>query len=262
MPTRDHAPLGAPSWVDLMTSDVDRSRTFYSQLLGWEAAEPNAELGGYVNFSRGGVRAAGCMASQQPGMPDAWSVHLATDDAAKTVAAAEANGGTVIVPAMPVADLGTMAMVADPGGAAVGMWQPGTHTGFGAVGETGFPSWFELSTRDLPGAVAFYREVFRWDTHVVSDTPEFRYTVLVRDGEWLAGIVDASAMLPAGVPAHWSVYFGVDDTDAALARTVELGGAIVRPAEDSPYGRLGEATDATGAGFKLVAPNESMPARS
>ena len=74
---------------------------------------------------------------------------------------------------------------------------------------------------------------------VASDTPEFRYTTLGEGDEQLAGIMDASAFLPEGVPAHWSVYFGVDDADAALAKIVDLGGSIVMAAEDTPYGRSG-----------------------
>ncbi|TMK52071.1 MAG: VOC family protein, partial [Actinobacteria bacterium] len=89
----------------------------------------------------------------------------------------------------------------------------------------------------------------------------FRYTTLGEGESQLAGIMDASAFLPEGVPAHWSIYFGVEDADAALAKITELGGSIVRPAEDTPYGRLATATDPTGAQFKLVAPNEAMPAR-
>ena len=68
----------------------------------------------------------------------------------------------------------------------------------------------------------------------------------------LAGIMDASSMLPEGVPSHWSVYFRVEDTDATLAAVSKLGGATVMPAEDTPYGRLAVATDATGTQFKLV----------
>lgn len=70
-----------------------------------------------------------------------------------------------------------------------------------------------------------------------------------------AGIMDAANFLPEGVPAHWSIYFGVADTDAALTTVVELGGSIVMPAEDSPFGRLAQVADPTGAGFKLVAPS-------
>lgn len=259
MPTRETAPIGAPCWVDLMTSDTGRSQAFYCQLFGWTAEEPAEEFGGYVNFSKDGVLVAGCMASQ-PGMPDIWSVYLATDDARKTLDAATANGGQVVVSAMDVGDLGTMGFVTDAGGAGIGIWQPGLHQGFGVFGESGTPSWFELHTRDYQAAVGFYRTVFRWDTHVVSDTPEFRYTTLRHGEGWLAGIMDASGFLPDGVPAHWSVYFGVDDTDAALAKIVDLGGSILRVAEDTPYGRLAAAADPTGAQFKLVAPNAAMPA--
>ncbi len=89
------------------------------------------------------------------------------------------------------------------------------------------------------------------------------YLRVLRHGEdWLAGIMDASGFLPDGVPAHWSVYFGVDDTDAALAKIVDLGGSILMAAQDTPYGRLATAADPTGAQFKLVAPNEDMPASS
>ena len=154
---------------------------------------------------------------------------------------------------MDVADLGTMAVLGDAGGAAIGVWQPGTHQGFGLVGEPGTPTWFELHTRDYAAAVTFYRDVFGWDTEVASDTPEFRYTTLGHGDGAMAGIMDASGFLPAGVPAHWSVYFGVADTDAALAKIVELGGRVVMAAEDTPYGRLATAADPTGATFKLVA---------
>jgi predicted enzyme related to lactoylglutathione lyase len=245
-----------------MTSDTARARDFYGQLFGWAAEEPNEEFGGYFNFTKNGVRIAGCMA-QQPGseMPDVWSIYLATDDARKTVDAASASGGQVIVSAVDVGDLGTMAVVTDPGGAAIGMWQPGVHKGFGVFGEAGTPSWFELHTRDYEAAVAFYRDVFRWDTDVAGDTPEFRYTTLKHGDGWLAGIMDASAFLPEGVPNHWSVYFGVDDADTTLAQIAKLGGSTVTPAEDTPYGRLAAATDPTGAQFKLVAPNDQMPAK-
>jgi predicted enzyme related to lactoylglutathione lyase len=261
MPARDRAPIGAPCWVDLMTSDTARSRTFYGLLFGWIAEEPNEAFGGYFNYTKDGVRIAGCMASM-PDAPvtDAWSVYLASDDARKTVDVAVANGGQAVVPAMDIADLGTMAVLSDPGGAAIGIWQPGLFPGFGIFGESGAPSWFELYTRDYDAAVDFYRDVFRWETHVISDTLEFRYTTLRHGEQWLAGIMDASGLPPDGAPDRWSVYFGVDDTDAALAKTVDLGGSIVSEAADTPYGRLATAEDATGAQFKLVAPNESMPA--
>jgi predicted enzyme related to lactoylglutathione lyase len=254
MPTRDTAPIGAPCWVDVMTSDAERSKAFYGQLFGWTAEEPRAEFGGYFNYSKDGILVAGCMTSE-PESPvrDIWSIYLASDDTRKTIETATANGGQVVAPAMDVGDLGTMAVLVDTGGAAIGVWQPGLHKGFGVLAEPGTPAWFELFTRDYESSVGFYRNVFRWDAHVVSDSPEFRYTTLGEGEGQMAGIMDASGFLPDGVPAHWSVYFAVEDTDAALATIIQLGGSIVAAAEDTPYGRVATASDPNGSQFKLVA---------
>ena len=67
--------------------------------------------------------------------------------------------------------------------------------------------------------------------------------------------MDAKAFLPEGEPAHWSVYWEVDDVDTAVSKVRALGGSVVREAEDTPYGRLATATDPAGAQFKLRTPN-------
>jgi hypothetical protein len=237
-----------------MTSDPDRSRAFYGELFGWTSEQGGEEYGGYINFFKDGLQVAGCMGKtpEMGDVPDAWSVYLSVEDADATAAAVTANGGEVMMPPMDVLTLGRMAVFADAGGAAIGAWQPKDFKSFELVFETGTPGWFELHTRDYEKTVEFYRQVFSWDTHVVGDTDEFRYTTLGTDDHQEAGIMDASAFLPDGVPAHWSIYFKVDDTDAALARVGELGGTTVMPAEDTPYGRLATAVDPTGALFKLV----------
>jgi predicted enzyme related to lactoylglutathione lyase len=254
MPRREHAPIGHPTWIDLFSSDTAASLTFYGELFGWSATDPSAEHGGYVNFLKDGEPIAGMMGNDgSSGQPDTWSLHLAVEDAAKTIEAAEANGATVIVPAMPVGDLGWMSVDADPGGAAIGGWQPGAHEGFLQLAEPNTPGWFELHTREYDKSVAFYREVFGWDAQTMSDTADFRYTTLGKDEAAAAGIMDASAFLAEGAPAAWSVYFSCADTDATLARAVELGGTVLEPAQDTPYGRLAHVADPTGARFKLTA---------
>ena len=258
MPTRDHAPVGAPCWADLWTSDVEGSRRFYGDLFGWEAQEPSAEFGGYFMFTRDGVPVAGGMGDMGDMKADnSWKIYLSTDDLAKALEVAAAHGAQILSPAMAVADLGTQAVFTDPTGAALGAWQPGTFPGFTVLGEPGAPSWFELFTRDHATAVSFYRSVFHWETDVVGDTDEFRYATM-RDprgeGE-LAGIMDAGAFLPEGVPAHWSIYWQVDDVDAAVARVTGLGGAVVADAQDTPYGRLTTVTDPAGDQLKLRTPN-------
>ena len=132
MPKRDAAPLGAPCWIDLMTSDPDRSRAFYDELFGWTSEDAGEEFGHYINFTKDGVRVAGAMGNDPSSpAPDGWSVYLATADAQATAEAAAANGGTVVVPPMPIGELGTMLVLIDPSGASIGAWQPGEHTGFG-----------------------------------------------------------------------------------------------------------------------------------
>jgi predicted enzyme related to lactoylglutathione lyase len=258
MPTRDSAPLGSPCWADLWTSDVEGSRRFYGELFGWEAQEPSPEFGGYFMFTREGVPTAGAMGAMgEMKANDTWKIYLDTDDLAKTLEAAATEGAEIISPAMPVADLGIQAVLNDPTGAQHGAWQAGTFPGFTVLNEHGAPSWFELLTRDHATAVAFYRSVYQWETDTVGDTDEFRYTTMRHpDGEGeLAGIGDATAFLPEGVAAHWSIYWEVGDADATVARVKALGGAIVLDASDTPYGRLATVTDPAGAQFKLRTPN-------
>ncbi len=258
MPQRDTTTPGAPCWVQLTSSDVTRSRDFYSRLFGWVAEEPSQEFGGYFTFTRTGDAIAGGMGAIAGEAPsDTWSVYLSTDDAGKTTELAAEHGGQVLVPPMTVGNLGTMAFYVDPGGAAIGAWQSEQFAGQGVIGESGTPSWFELHTTRYEPSLAFYRDVFGWDPQPVSDDPSFRYTVLRNDVDMLAGVMDATDYWPEGEASRWAVYVKVDDTDAALARAVELGGTVVDAAEDTPYGRLATATDPTGATFKLLGTNLS-----
>ena len=252
-------PAGAPCWIDLLTSDADRARAFYTALFGWEAGEGSPEFGGYFMFLKDGAPVAGGMPTP-PGVeaPDQWGIYLNVEDARKTVEVALTRGATRRAEPTDVADLGTSAVIADPGGAQIGLWQTNTFPGIAvSAQQPGAPAWFELFTRDYDTAVAFYKDVLGWDAHTMSDTPQFRYTTLGEGDDARAGIMDASGMVPEGVPGQWSVYIRTDDADATLARVTELGGSVVRPAEDTPYGRLAEAADPTGAQFKLMGPNVS-----
>jgi predicted enzyme related to lactoylglutathione lyase len=219
-------------------------------------------------FFSGDDPVAGCMPAAddpagqdgEPAGADAWSVYLATDDVEKTVATAGAEGGSVALPPMPVGDVGTMAYVVDPSGAVVGAWQPGTFFGFPTYAETGKPAWWELHTRDYAAVLPFYRSVFGWETQSMGDTDEFRYSVLQVGDLQAAGVMDASSFLEPGESSHWSVYIAVDDADAVQTRATELGGSVVSAAQDTPYGRLAEVADPTGARIRLLGPNREQAA--
>lgn len=183
--------------------------------------------------------------------PDRWTIYFYTADINVTASALTAAGGSIGIEPMEVRSKGFMSMATDPSGAAFGLWQPLEHRGFEVVGEAGTPVWHQLTTRDYRAAVEFYREVFGWRTEPVSDTNEFRYTTAWFGDQQLLGVMDGAKVLPEGVPSQWTTFFGAEDVDKTLQVISDNGGAVVRPAEDTPYGRLAAAADPTGAGFNL-----------
>jgi uncharacterized protein len=254
MPTPDITP-GAPCWIDLMTSNTETARQFYGELFGWDFQTGDQEkYGGYITANKNGKLVAGIMQKQedQAAMPDMWSTYLRTDDAAATAAAVAANGGQVYMEPMDVPEQGHMAFFGDPSGAAVGVWQPREMRGYEVVAEPGTPAWHELHTKDYATAVKFYQDVFGWNTDVMSDTPEFRYTTLGAGRDAKAGIYDAAADLPAEVPSNWLVYFAVGDADTSIETAVSLGATLVDGPDDTPFGRLATLADPTGARFRIV----------
>jgi predicted enzyme related to lactoylglutathione lyase len=251
---------GTPCWVDLLSSDTDKARQFYGDVLGWTAEEAGADFGGYITFYSDGHRVAGMMANQaENGIPDVWNTYLSTDDIDATVTAAEKAGASVIAAPMVVGELGSMAIVTDPAGATVGLWQPGAHTGFEKYNEPGGVTWDEVHSKDFEASKRFYSEVFGWTLVPASDTDDFRYYIGEIDGESVAGLMDARKILPPEVPSMWTVYFSVADVDAACERATAGGAQVSRPPEDTPFGRVAELTDPTGALFKLHGPNTQSP---
>jgi predicted enzyme related to lactoylglutathione lyase len=150
-----------------------------------------------------------------------------------------------------VADLGSMAIAVDPAGAAFGLWQPGTHPGFTKYNEPGSVTWDEHHSKDFRASTPFYEKVFGWEMDTTNDSDKFRYYQAKVNGEVVAGLMDSAKFLPAEVPSHWAVYFGVEDADEAAAKVTQLGGSVIRGPEDTPYGRLADVHDPTGAAFKL-----------
>ncbi len=81
----------------------------------------------------------------------------------------------------------------------------------------------------------------------------FRYSTNFPSQRASAGICEAQNMLPDDVPSHWRVLFQVENTDDAVVRAVELGGALLDEVQDSPFGRLARLKDSTGAPFMVIA---------
>jgi predicted enzyme related to lactoylglutathione lyase len=259
MSTRDGYEPGTPCWVDLMSPDVDTSKAFYTGLFRWDAEDQFDDEGTriYTNFLRDGQVVAG-MGGQMPGMegaPPVWNTYVAVADVDETTKKVEAAGGTVMMPAMDVMDVGRMAIYGDPTGAAFSVWQAGSHKGADVCNEPNTWSWNELMTRDVDAATAFYAAVFDW-TYQGMPMPFGTYHVIEGGDEGgRGGVMGMPPGVPDMVPNHWAVYFMIDDTESKLERVRELGGQVVQGPDDaSGVGRITMVHDPRGGSFSMLEP--------
>ncbi len=258
MPEIDTYDNGTPNWIDIGTPDVNAAGSFYSALFGWEIEYGPAEMGHYSMARLRGRDVAALADQQVPGVV-AWTTYLAVDDVDATMAKARAAGGTVLMEPMDVMTFGRMAVITDPGGAAVSFWQAGDHRGAGLVNEAGTLCWNELTTRAVDESLAFYEAVVGLQAHRLDMGESDYYELQLASGRTVAGLMPmVGEMWPAEIPNHWMVYFAVDDTDATAARCVELGGQVSVPPTDIPPGRFAVLNDPQGGFFSVI--KLSLPA--
>ena len=249
-------PQGTPAWIDLMVPDRLAAQAFYGPLFGWSFEVGGPETGFYTMALKHGQPVAGLGEPQggEAAPPAMWTTYIAVDDVDATVRRAADAGGTVLMEPMGVMEFGRMAVLADPTGAVVGLWQSGAHTGANLVNEPGSLIWNEAVSGDLAAAQAFYGSVFGYDFADMSG-PGFEYAAVSLAGksaeEAVCG-VGASGARPPGTPPHWRTYFAVADTDATTAKVVELGGQVLDGPSDSPFGRVARVSGPSGEQFTLM----------
>ena len=246
---------GKFTWYDLMTTDPEAGKEFYMALAGW-GLETWGGPTPYAMWTHGGCPHGGVMQlpeeAQQAGAPPHWLLYMATDDVDRTVARTEELGGSVIVPAQDVEDIGRFAVLADPQGAVFSIFQTLKEDTSGdeqpAVGRF---SWHELLTGDLDAAFAFYSDLFGWAKGEAHDMGEMgTYQIFSRR----EGTVPTGGMFvkPPEMPAAWLAYLRVDDAGAAAGRIQELGGQILNGPMGVPGGdQVAQCLDPQGAAFAI-----------
>ena len=65
----------------------------------------------------------GMMACPKPGMPAQWNAYVVVKSVDATLAQATKLGAKVLMPAMDIPQVGRVAMIQDPQGAAIGLHQ-------------------------------------------------------------------------------------------------------------------------------------------
>jgi uncharacterized protein len=273
MPDRDGYPAGVPCWVDTSQPDPDAAAGFYGGLFGWEFEEamPPGSEGRYL-MARVRGRDAAAISSPFPGAPPMaiWNTYVSVDSADESADRARAANGQVVMEPFDVMEAGRMAVIADPEGAILSVWEPRGSNGAQVVNEHGTVNFNNLNTRDVDGARAFYGALFGWDVldlgpsgsmwrldgygdHLEELNPGMREGMAEMGAPpGFEDVVAALVPIPADqpdVPAHWSVTFGVDDADAAARRAGELGGEVVVAPTDAPWVRMTVIRDPQGATF-------------
>ncbi|QGK72079.1 VOC family protein [Allosaccharopolyspora coralli] len=242
-------PDGTPTWVDLGIPDLDKACSFYGALFGWQFQVGPEETGHYTM----------CLMHDRPVAamssffdPDAggfwWNVYLATSDCDATVARGTEVGGTVLMEPMEVMDQGRIAMLRDPAGAQIGLWQGRAHIGAEVVNEPGAVVRNDLVTAQPDVAREFYAALFDFTADRNEDIPGVDFTFLRRrDGHEVAGILGN----PNATASQWATTFEVADTDAVVAAAKAHAGSASAP-EDMVYGRIASVVDPFGTEFSVI----------
>lgn len=257
-PMTAHAP-GTFCWTDLAAHDPQAAERFYTALFGWTAEHTAFGPGDdevYVMLKKDGREAAALYkmdpTQQSQGIPSSWLSYVAVESAASAAEFARGLGATVLADAFEVMDFGTMALVSDPTGAVLALWEAGNHAGARVKDEAGALCWNELGSREPERAAAFYTSLFGWTTGT-SQGASAPYTLFLNDGAQIGGMFTITPQM-GEMPVAWTPYFAVEDTDEAARRAEELGATVLHPPHDLPAGRWSLLRDPQGALFNIIRP--------
>jgi predicted enzyme related to lactoylglutathione lyase len=247
-------------WYELLTTDPDAAASFYGAVLGWTATNSEQPGMDYRIFNKLGTNIGGLMALPRAaiasGMQPSWLGYISVADVDQSVDRIVAAGGALHMPAMSIAGVGRIAMVADPQGASFYVMTPFgslSSTSF-APGKPGHGGWHELRTSDWVSALAFYGEQFGWQKvnemsiGALGSYLQFNFG----SGAMVGGMRnDSEATRP-----YWLYVFNVGNINAAHRQVTANGGQTLHGPHQVPTGDwVIFARDPQGARFALVGPS-------
>jgi predicted enzyme related to lactoylglutathione lyase len=239
---------GTFSWAELATSDTEGAKAFYNALLGWEYDDnPIGDGMVYSMARRDGKNVAALFDSEQP---PHWNCYVTVASADDAAARAGKAGGTVRQEPFDVMDVGRMAVIADPAGAVLSVWEPRASIGAQLVNTPGAMTWNDLVTSDPEDAIAFYGSVFGWTFNEIPDAGG--YHVIFNGERSNGGLMPIDPIGPnAHTPPSWWPYFGHEDLERAIGEAEALGGRLFAGPTQMPAGSIAVLGDAQGAVFAL-----------
>lgn len=259
MKTIDHIAPGSFCWAELVTSNQPEAKKFYNGLFGWTADDmPMGPNDFYSMFQLQG-RSVGAAYTIRPdmvkqGVPPHWGLYVAVVSADKTASRVASMGGRLLMPPFDVFDAGRMAVILDPTGATIHIWQAKKHTGFGIAELPGTFCWADLMTTDTAAAEKFYSGLFGWKFERGKEHEEYLH---IKNGEAYIGGMPPAGTAGPGVPPHWLLYYLVTNCDEATAKAKTLGAKVyVPPMTIEGVGRWSVLADPQGATLSAFQPTE------
>lgn len=245
---------GTPCWIELNCTDEQATREFYAALFDWEyQSHPDPATGSYTLALAHGNPAAGIYVGGPDAAPE-WTLHLSVPNTRTSAERVRQLGGQLTVGPVDLPGRGSILHVIDPSGAHVVFWDaPGSLRL--VTGGHGTFAGADLNTHDGELADDFYRALFEFTSQQIGDGVDYDYV------QWrLAGVavLYRYVMGPEfgdDTPPHWMTYFDIDTAvgvDGIAHTAVELGGAIVVPPYDSPWGRIAVLADIDGTNFSVI----------
>jgi predicted enzyme related to lactoylglutathione lyase len=250
---------GVFSWVTLGTTDTASAKRFYGGLFGWQFEDMPAGPGQTYTFIRSNGQSVGGLSELNQemcsqGVPVHWMPFVNVTNADDVAKKASQSGGKVPYPPMDVLDVGRMAVLEDPTGAKVAIWQAKSHAGAERINESGAMCWDELMTPDTEAAGRFYKATFGWTADTMDMGQGGSYTIFKAGDKQVGGMMARPASLK-DIPPHWLAYFAVTSVDDTAAKAKDLGGKVFQPPTDIPnIGRFAVCQDPQGAAFALFTP--------
>ncbi len=122
---------GTLCWADLSTPEQDRASDFYAKLFGWKIMKEDEDPShNYYHIANGEDFIGGIPPAthRDPSTPPHWLAYFAVSDGDAAVAKAKQLGAKIYLPPMNIEDLGRMAVLADPQGAAFAIFQATRHS--------------------------------------------------------------------------------------------------------------------------------------
>ena len=244
MGERTSYPPGTFSWAELVTSDADAAKGFYSQLFGWEYEDNPTGPDGpvYSMAQRNGHSVAALFGDDSQATH--WNCYVTVESADETAQTAKDNGATVMADPFDVMEVGRMAVIVDPTGAALCLWEPRASIGATLVNTPGSMAWNDLVTPDADAAADFYGKLFGWTFEEMPESGGYR---VIRNGERSNG-----GILPREGQAAWFPYFGHDDTERLAGEIGDLGGRLFAGPTQVPSGVFAVLVDPQGAIFAVL----------